>query len=125
MARLYDAWAYLEEVRAGSHSQLAVAAEQIEPVIGEVFVWLSSTNVEKLTDGEQDELFRTAAYLRRLKRHVLGIHDLARGSDGSHKELTAQFEQRLEHMQFPPEWAHVLGRLKGRGGPQEVGVAHQ
>src|SRR5690606_10954273 len=51
MARLYDAWAYLEEVRGGSHSQLAVAAEQLEPVLAEVFVWLSSSNVAKLTDG--------------------------------------------------------------------------
>lgn len=123
MARMYDSWAYLEEVRGGSHSQLAVAAEQIEPVLSEVFVWLSSSNVDKLTDGEQEELQHTAAYVRRLKRHVLGLHDLSQQSGGSSNELTAQFEHRLDTTQVPADWAHILDRLRSKGGPQSLDPA--
>jgi hypothetical protein len=115
MARLYQAWARLEEVRGGSHSQLAVTAEQVEPVMSEVFVWLSSSMVEKLTDGQRDDVMLTAAYLRRLKRDVLGIHDLAGQGASDERSLTAQFEQRLETIDFPPEWDHLLLRLRGKG----------
>lgn len=124
MARLYDTWAYLEEVRGGTHSQLAVAAEQIEPLISETLLWLSSTNIDQVSDLERDEAMYTAAYVRKLKRHVLGIHDLAQQSRGSGTELTAQFEHRLDHMQYPPDWAHVLHRLKKQGGPQHDDAVH-
>ncbi|MCC7509852.1 MAG: hypothetical protein IT464_10790 [Planctomycetes bacterium] len=123
MARLYDTWAYLEEVRGGTHSQLAVAAEQIEPLIGETLLWLSSTNIDQVSDYERDEAMYTASYVRKLKRHVLGIHDLARQSRGSGTELTAQFEHRLDTMQFPPEWQHILQRLKKPGGPQDADIS--
>ncbi len=38
MARLYDIWSSLEQVRGGSHSDMAVCAERIEP-IGIVYLW--------------------------------------------------------------------------------------
>jgi hypothetical protein len=119
MARLYEAWASLEEARGGNHSRLAVTAEQIEPLISEAFIWLSSSNVQKLTDAEQHELVCTAAYVRKLKRHVLGIHDLAQHND-HRRELTAQFEHKLERVNFPPDWQHLLGRLLINGGPQNL-----
>jgi hypothetical protein len=111
ISRLYEIWAYLEEVRGGTHSQLAVAAEQIEPQMAEVMVWVSSTNVNLLTDAERDEVLYTAAYVRKLKKLVLGIHDLGGQGSGAREVLTAQFEHRLENMQFPPEWSHVLARI--------------
>jgi hypothetical protein len=111
ISRLYEIWAYLEEVRGGTHSQLAVAAEQIEPQMAEVMVWISSTNVNLLTDSERDEVLYTAAYVRKLKRLVLGIHDLAQKSGGSEAVLTEQFEHRLDTMEFPPEWTHVVARI--------------
>jgi hypothetical protein len=119
MARMYQAWARLEEVRGGSHSQLVVTAEQVEPVMSDVMVWLSSNNVEELTDGQRDEVMLTAAYLRKLKRDVLGIHDLTAQGANSERTLTAQFEQSLESITFPPEWSHLLQRLRGKG-PQEM-----
>ncbi|MCA8910848.1 MAG: hypothetical protein KDB82_04035 [Planctomycetes bacterium] len=112
MARLYDIWAHLEEVRGGTHSQLAVAAEQIEPQMSEIMVWISSTNVDLLTDGERNEILYTSAYVRKLKRSTLGIHDLAQQSGGSEAVLTAQFEHRLDNMHFPPDWDHVIARLE-------------
>jgi hypothetical protein len=112
ISRLYEIWAYLEEVRGGTHSQLAVAAEQIEPQMAEVLVWISSTNVNLLTDAERDEVLYTAAYVRKLKKLVLGIHDLTRQGSGARETLTAQFEHRLETMEFPPEWAHVVARIE-------------
>lgn len=115
MARLYHMWAYLEEVRGGTHSQLAVAAEQIEPEMSEVMTWVSSTNVNNLTDSEIDDLFYTTAYVRRLKQGVLTIHDLAQHQDGQHDIVTAQFEQRLESAKFPHEWDHVVARLEHLG----------
>ncbi|MCB9933176.1 MAG: hypothetical protein H6841_07135 [Planctomycetes bacterium] len=113
MARLYDIWAYLEEVRGGTHSQLAVAAEQIEPQMADVMVWISSSNVDLLTDAERDEVMYTTAYVRKLKRAVLGIHDLAQQSGGSEAVLTAQFEHRLDTLLFPLEWQHVVARVDG------------
>jgi hypothetical protein len=112
MARLYDIWAHLEEVRNGTHSQLAVAAEQIEPQMSEIMVWISSTNVDLLTDGERDEVLFTSAYVRKLKKSVLGIHDIAQQGEGSEAVLTAQFEHRLDTMGFPAEWDHVVARLE-------------
>ncbi|MEZ5991561.1 MAG: hypothetical protein R3E76_04335 [Planctomycetota bacterium] len=111
MARLYDIWAYLEEVRGGTHSQLAVAAEQIEPQMSDVMVWVSSTNIDLLTDGERREVLLSLAYVRKLKKSILGIHDLSQQSGGSEAVLTAQFEHRLDTMQFPPDWDHVTARL--------------
>ena len=111
VSRLYEMWAYLEEVRGGTHSQLAVAAEQIEPIMSELMVWVSSTNIDRLTDGERDEVMYTTAYVKRLKKSVLGIHDLARQGSGSRAVLTAQFEHRLDTMDFPPEWDHLLARI--------------
>ena len=113
ISRLYHIWAYLEEVRGGTHSQLAVAAEQIEPQMSDVMVWISSSNVAQLTDAEQNELHYTLAYVRKLKRAVLGIHDLAHQSGGSDTHLTAQFEHRMDTMNFPPEWDHVIARVEG------------
>jgi hypothetical protein len=112
MARLYEIWAYLEEVRGGTHSQLAVAAEQIEPQMSEVMVWISSSNVDLLTDAERNEVMYTTAYVRKLKRAVLGIHDLAQQSGGSEAVLTAQFEHRLDTLLFPLEWEHVVARVR-------------
>lgn len=111
MARLYDIWAYLEEVRGGTHSQLAVAAEHIEPQMSEILVWVSSTNIDLLTEGERNEVLFSLAYVRKLKASVLGIHDLAQQSGGSEAVLTAQFEHHLDTAQFPPEWEHVIARL--------------
>ena len=119
IAGLYDIWAQLEEVRGGTHSQLAVAAEQIEPRMADIMVWVSSSNVDLLTDAERDELLFTAAYVRMLKRAVLGIHDLGRQSGGSEAVLTAQFESRLETLRFPPEWQHVVARISGRDDEDE------
>jgi len=118
MARMYRAWAQLEQVRGGTHSQLAVTAEQIEPVMSDVFVWLSSSIVDKLTDSQHDELMFTAAYLSKLKRHVLGMHDLSQQAGGPASTLTAQFEHKLESIEFPPDWQHLMRRLKGNGGPR-------
>lgn len=110
MVRLYDAWAYLEEVRDSGHSQLAVCAEALEPEMADVMTWVSSHYVARLTDSEQSDLLLTLAYVRRLKRQVLGIHDRAQdtlsGGPG-----TAAFEQRLEGLTFPPEWDIVVRRL--------------
>jgi hypothetical protein len=117
MARMYRAWGQLEEARGGTHSQLAVTAERVEPVLSEVYVWLSSSNVNKLTDGQRDELMLTASYLRRLKRHILGIHDLEQQAGGRASTLTAQFEQSLDSVEFPAEWQHLLKRLKAGRGP--------
>lgn len=113
ISRLYYNWAFLEEVRGGTHSQLAVAAEQIEPQMSDVMVWISSSNVDLLTDAERDELHYTLAYVRKLKQAVLGIHDLAQQGGGSDTHLTAQFEHRMDTMNFPPEWDHVLARIDG------------
>ena len=111
MARLYDIWAYLEEVRDGSHSQLAVCSETIEPDIADVMVWASSHQLASLTDSEQSDLLLTLAYVRRLKRQVLGIHD--RSQDTLNAGVgTAAFEQRLEAMTFPDDWAIVERRLQ-------------
>jgi hypothetical protein len=115
VSRLYEIWAYLEEVRGGSHSQLAVAAEQIEPQMSDVMVWASSSNVNQLTDSERDEVVYTLGYVRRLKRAILGIHDLAQQSGGSEAVLTAQFEHRLDTMSFPTEWDHLLARIDDAG----------
>ena len=112
MARLYDCWAYLEEVRGGTHSRLAVAAEQIEPAFNEVLIWASSSNVNQLNQAELDDLLLTAAYVRRLKRAVLGIHDLSQKTGGPVSTVTAQFEHSLDSIKYPPEWHHVLERLK-------------
>lgn len=111
MARLYDMWAYLEEVRGGTHSQLAVAAEQIEPQLSEVLVWVSSNNVNHLTDKEQDELLHTTSYVLKLKGTILTIHDLAQQNGGAGDRMTAQFEHRLQTMPLPPEWEHLEARL--------------
>lgn len=116
VSRLYGIWAQLEEVRGGTHSQLAVAAEQIEPQMSDIMVWISSSNVDLLTGAERDELIYTLAYVRKLKRAVLGIHDLAHQSGGSETHLTAQFEHRLDTMHFPPAWDHVLARIDGLDG---------
>ncbi|MCC6466439.1 MAG: hypothetical protein IT463_13955 [Planctomycetes bacterium] len=110
LARLYDAWACLEEVRGGSHSQLAVAGEQLEPVLADVMTWASSSEVQRLPTAEQAELLHTAAYVRRLKRAVLGIHD--RGRTGANAAgLTDQFEHSLDTMELPPDWTDVLERI--------------
>lgn len=119
MARLYDMWALLEEVRGGNHSQLAVAAEQIEPVFEEVLVWLSSSNISRLTDGEQRDLMCTAAYVHRLKKKILGFHDRAqagqRAQKGQTGPLTAHFESALESVKFHGDWEGPLARLKSTG----------
>ena len=114
MARLYDFWAQLEQVRGGTHSQLAVASEQIEPVLGELMVWASSTNVDRLTEHEQQDVLLTLAYVRRLKHLVLGFHDLSkqRRPETGVNLMVDQFEQRLDDMTFPDEWDFVKSRLK-------------
>ncbi|MHC4840463.1 MAG: coiled-coil domain-containing protein [Planctomycetota bacterium] len=111
MARLYEIWAYLEEVRGGTHSQMAVAGESVEPILSEVYTWLSTNNVSHLTDMEQDELFFTCAYVKRLKKAILGIHDQGNKAGGSETNLTAQFESKLDHTNFPEEWTHVVARI--------------
>lgn len=111
MARLYEIWAYLEEVRGGTHSQMAVAGEAVEPILGEVYIWLSTNHVSHLTDSEQDELFYTCAYVKQLKKAILVIHDQGNKAGGSETNLTAQFESRLEHTEFPEEWTHLLARI--------------
>ncbi|MCB9893004.1 MAG: hypothetical protein H6839_00980 [Planctomycetes bacterium] len=121
ISRLYEIWAYLEEVRGGTHSQLAVAAEQIEPVMSDVMTWVSSTNVDRLTDGERNEMLYTTAYVMKLKKAVLGIHDLSQQGSGARAVLTAQFEHRLDTMNFPPEWDHVLARIDSSFEDAEIG----
>ncbi|MBX3473162.1 MAG: hypothetical protein KF754_02185 [Planctomycetes bacterium] len=111
-ARLYDIWAALEEVRGGTHSQLAVCAEQIEPFYEDVLTWMSSIDLALLTDGEQRDLMCSAAYVRRLKKLVLGFHDRARSSRNATGPLTTHFEQRLESVKYPPEWDAPLARLE-------------
>ncbi len=113
MARLYDIWSALEQVRGGSHSDMAVCAERVEPLFEAVMVWASSTHIDHLTDNEQNELLLTLSYLRRLKREVLGIHDRSTGKLERSEEMTEQFEHRLDAMKFPEEWNVVLQRLKG------------
>lgn len=118
LARLYDAWACLEEVRGGTHSQLAVAAEQLEPVLADVLTWASSSEVQRLATAEQGELLHTAAYVRRLKRAVLGIHDRGRAASNA-AGLTDQFEHSLDTMELPPDWTDVLERITGRSDGDE------
>ena len=113
MARLYDMWALLEEVRGGNHSQLAVAAEQVEPPFEDALAWLSSANISRLTDGEQADLMCTAAYVHKLKKRILGFHDRDRAAQGGKTgPLTAHFESALEEVKFTPEWDGPLSRLK-------------
>lgn len=116
MARLYDIWASLELVRGGSHSDLAVCAERIEPLFEATMVWASSTHVEQCTDNEQNELMLTLAYLRRLKKDVLGIHDRTTSKVERSEVAVDQFEHRLDEMPFPDEWDVVMRRLAGRKG---------
>ena len=117
MARLFDIWANLEQVRGGSHSDMAVCAERIEPLFEGVMVWASSTHVSQLTDNEQNELLLTLAYVRKLKRDVLGIHDRATSRIERGEVGVDQFEHRLDGMEFPQEWDVVLRRLAGRRPP--------
>lgn len=112
MARLYDMWALLEEVRGGNHSQLAVAAEQIEPPFAEVLAWISSANISRLTDGEQTDLMCTAAYVNKLKRAMLGFHNRAQAAKGQTGPLTAHFESALEDVKFHADWERPLERIK-------------
>ncbi|MBP9891025.1 MAG: hypothetical protein KBG84_03910 [Planctomycetes bacterium] len=116
MARLYDIWAHLEQVRGGSHSEMAVCGERIEPMFEAVMVWASSTHVDQLTENEQNDLLLTLSYVRRLKKEVLGIHDRGTGKLERVSEMTDQFEHRLDGMRFPEEWNVVLRRLKGAKG---------
>jgi hypothetical protein len=118
MAKLYDIWSSLEQVRGGSHSEMAVCAERIEPLFEAVMVWCSSTHISQLTDSEQNEMLLTLAYVRRLKREVLGIHDRSTGKLERHEEMTEQFEHRLDQMKFPEEWNMVLRRLNGNSDPR-------
>lgn len=120
MARLYDIWASLEEVRGGTHSQLAVCAEQVEPFYEDVLTWVSSADISMLTDGEQRDLMCTAAYVRKLKKLILGFHDRGRSSRNATGPLTTNFEQRLDGMLFPPQWDAPLARLEiTRAGDEE------
>lgn len=116
MARLYDIWAYLEQVRGGSHSELAVCSERIEPPFEAVMVWASSTHLDQLTENEQNDVLLTLAYARRLKKEVLGIHDRGTGKLERSDVVTGQFEHRLDAMTFPDEWNVVLRRLRGAKG---------
>lgn len=120
MTRLYDIWATMEEVRGGTHSQLAVAAEQVEPYYEEVLGWLSSADISYLTDGEQLDVMCTAAYVRRLKKHVLGFHDRARSSRNATGPLTTNFEQRLDAVRYPHDWEAPLARLHEPSEEDEV-----
>ncbi|MCC6572147.1 MAG: hypothetical protein IT462_00015 [Planctomycetes bacterium] len=114
MSKLYDVWAILETARDGTASELAVASEQIEPLIADVMVWASSTHVAELTDQDQIEMLRTLAYVRRLKRRILGLHDRATRHVDKSDVAVDQFEARLEEQRFPEEWEVVLHRLEGR-----------
>lgn len=104
-------------MRGGSHSDMAVCAERIEPLFEGVMVWASSTHVSQLTDNEQNELLLTLAYVRKLKRDVLGIHDRATSRIERGEVGVDQFEHRLDGMEFPQEWDVVLRRLAGRRPP--------
>ncbi|MBE7492346.1 MAG: hypothetical protein HS108_11390 [Planctomycetes bacterium] len=119
LARLYDIWAALEEVRGGTHSQLAVCAEQIEPYYEDVLTWLSSADIALLTEGEQRDLMCTAAYVRRLKKLILGFHDRARSSRNATGPLTTNFEQRLDTLLFEPDWDAPLARLDTQPAEEE------
>jgi len=112
MARLYDIWASLEEVRGGTHSQLAVCSEQIEPFYEDVLTWLSSADIGRLSDSEQRDLMCTAAYVRKLKKLILGFHDRGRSSRNATGPLTSNFEQRLETVRYPHDWEAPLARLQ-------------
>lgn len=113
MARLYDIWSSLEQVRGGSHSDMAVCAERIEPMFEAAMVWCSSTHLDSLTDNEQNEMLLTLSYVKRLKRDVLGIHDRSTSKLERGEEMTEQFEHRLDQLRFPDEWNMVLQRLSG------------